>query len=246
MAAVLAGLVAGLVATIGADVATAPPAEARKRTWTLASPLAREVVRPGAADRGVYDIAHVRELQIRLRRVGVYQGPVTGRYTRPTLRAVKAFQRRVGAPANGTVGYRTWKPLIRKTVLGRRAVPKACKAAGWHACYDRSRHQVNLYRDGTLHQSWLARGGASHEQTRTGSFSVFRRSERHVSSLYDSPMPYAQFFSGGQALHGSVSMIDPYDGHSHGCVNLWIEDARQLWDLTHDQPLGVHVYGAWA
>jgi hypothetical protein len=58
-------------------------------------------------------------------------------------------------------------------------------------------------------------------------------------------MPYSQFFSGGQALHGSRNMMDPYEGHSHGCVNFWVEDARQLWNLTHDKTLHVHVYGAW-
>jgi hypothetical protein len=28
-------------------------------------------------------------------------------------------------------------------------------------------------------------------------------------------------------------------------VNFWVEDARQLWNLTHDKRLFVHVYGAW-
>ncbi|MGN6576653.1 MAG: L,D-transpeptidase, partial [Nocardioides sp.] len=54
-----------------------------------------------------------------------------------------------------------------------------------------------------------------------------------------------QFFSGGQALHGSRLMMNPFIGHSHGCVNFWVEDARQLWNLTADGPLRVRVYGAW-
>jgi hypothetical protein len=59
-------------------------------------------------------------------------------------------------------------------------------------------------------------------------------------------MPYSQFFSGGQALHGSRLMMNPFVGHSHGCVNFWVEDARQLWNLTADGPLRVRVYGAWS
>ena len=59
-------------------------------------------------------------------------------------------------------------------------------------------------------------------------------------------MPYSQFFSGGQAIHGSRYMMTPFKGHSGGCVNLYTEDARQLWNLTHDRRLHVHVYGAWA
>jgi lipoprotein-anchoring transpeptidase ErfK/SrfK len=41
-------------------------------------------------------------------------------------------------------------------------------------------------------------------------------------------------------------MLDPFVGHSHGCVNMYIEDARQLWSLTVGRPLRVHVYGAWS
>ena len=41
-------------------------------------------------------------------------------------------------------------------------------------------------------------------------------------------------------------MMDPYVGHSHGCVNFWTEDAQQLWNLTSTRTLWVHVYGAWS
>jgi hypothetical protein len=40
--------------------------------------------------------------------------------------------------------------------------------------------------------------------------------------------------------------MDPFVGHSHGCVNFWTEDARQLWNLTSGQRLFVRVYGAWS
>jgi hypothetical protein len=40
-------------------------------------------------------------------------------------------------------------------------------------------------------------------------------------------------------------MMNPYSGHSHGCVNFWTEDARQLWRLTSTTPLRVQVYGRW-
>jgi lipoprotein-anchoring transpeptidase ErfK/SrfK len=105
---------------------------------------------------------------------------------------------------------------------------------------------VNLYHDGVLLNSWLVRGGGASTPTRTGTFRVYYRDIDHVSSTFDSaPMPYSQFFSGGQALHGSRLMMDPYVGHSHGCVNFWTEDARQLWNLTSTKRLWVHVYGRW-
>ncbi len=129
---------------------------------------------------------------------------------------------------------------------GRSAVPSECRTAGWHACYDRWWHQVNLYHDGTLLNSWLVRGGGTSTPTRTGTFRVYFRDIDHVSSAFHTPMPYSQFFSGGQALHGSRLMMDPYVGHSHGCVNFWTEDARQLWHMTSSKTLRVHVYGRWS
>jgi lipoprotein-anchoring transpeptidase ErfK/SrfK len=59
-------------------------------------------------------------------------------------------------------------------------------------------------------------------------------------------MPYSQFFSGGEAFHGSATMTDPFTGHSHGCINMYNEDARQLWRLASTVRLAVHVHGAWS
>lgn len=212
---------------------------------TLEDPFSREVVRPGDQDVDPYHVEHVYELQYRLKWLGYFDAAPTGYYGSVTEKAVKKLQASLGLPESGVVGAKTWRPLIRRTVRGRAAVPPVCKTDGWHACYDRLRHQVNLYRSGELLNSWLVRGGASDTPTRKGKFTVYYRDIDHYSQLYDAPMPYAQFFSGGQALHGSRLMMNPFVGHSHGCVNFWVEDARQLWRLTSTQKLHVRVYGAW-
>jgi peptidoglycan hydrolase-like protein with peptidoglycan-binding domain len=206
----------------------------------------RATTRPGDRDRSVTSIKHVRELQYRLRWAGAYGGAVNGVYTARTKKAVKKFQKRHGLKRSGVANTATWKVLIRTTVRGKSKIPKRCKSSGWNACYDRKRHQVVLYKNGTLWNSWLVRGGASSSKTRTGSFSVFFRSKSHVSSIYEAKMPFAQFFSGGQAFHASYLMMDPFVGHSHGCVNMYIPDAKQLWALTADKKLKVTVYGAWS
>ena len=223
-----------------ADAASAP---ARA---SLLAPFSREVVRPGATDTDPYHIAHVYEVQYRLQRVGLFHADPTGHFGPITEAAVKRFQRRNHLAATGVVDRRTWAKLIPQSVRGRAAVPAGCKAAGWHACYDRRWHQVNLYHDGKLLNSWLVRGGGASTPTRTGRFRVYYRDIDHVSSTFHTPMPYSQFFSGGQALHGSRLMMDPYVDHSHGCVNFWTEDAHQLWRLTSTKPLRVHVYGRWS
>ena len=235
-------LVAGVAAPAYAE--EAPPSN--RTTHSLLDPFTREVVRRGDVDADPWHIEHVYEVQYRLKRLGLFDATPNGRFGPRTEAAVKAFQRRIGVPVTGVVRARTWRPLIKQTVRGRSAVPSACRSGGWHACYDRSWHQVNLYHDGRLLNSWFVRGGAATTPTRTGTFHVYYRDIDHVSSTFDNaPMPFSQFFNGGQALHGSRLMMDPWVGHSHGCVNFWTEDAQQLWDLTSTKYLWVHVYGRW-
>lgn len=234
-------------ATVAASLAAAPTgAKTAKAKPSKKDRFFRATTRPGDRDRSVTSIKHVRELQYRLRWAGVYGGSVNGTYTARTKKAVKKFQKRHGLKRSGVATTATWKVLIAKTVRGKSSIPKRCKSSGWNACYDRKRHQVVLYKNGTLWNSWLVRGGAASSKTRTGSFTVFFRSKSHVSSIYEAKMPYAQFFSGGQAFHASYLMMDPFVGHSHGCVNMYIPDAKQLWALTADKKLKVTVYGAWS
>jgi hypothetical protein len=206
----------------------------------------RPTVRRGTQDGDVYHIRHVRELQYRLRWSGAYTGPVTGNFGPLTEAGVKAFQTRHHLAADGVADLRTWQSLITVTVKGLSRVPPICRRAGWHSCYDRSSNQLFGYYNGTLWNVWLVRGGAKHAQTDPGSFTVFARYVRKNSSIYGTLMHYFQKFHGGEGVHGSITMIDPFVGHSHGCVNMYIEDSKVLWDMTAGKTHAVTVYGAWA
>src|SRR5690606_1440593 len=61
------------------------------------------------------------------------------------------------------------------------------------------------------------------------------------STIYDVPMPYGQFFDGGQAFQSvGVSMWNPPG--SHGCVNMTENDAKKYWSLLKNGD-EVYVYG---
>jgi len=228
------GALAGATGSFAATTATG-----------LNAPWSREVVRLGASDRDPYHIAHVRELQYRLKWAGLFPAAPTGYFGTVTRDAVKTFQARRHLKATGVVNADTWKLLLQRTVRNAQGVPAVCKQSGWHACYDRKYHQVTLWYNGDIYNTWLVRGGAYTLQTRLGTHQVYYRDIDHVSGTYGSPMPYSQFFDGGEALHGSRLMMDPFVDHSHGCVNFYVEDARQLWNLTSNKTLWVTVYGAW-
>ena len=70
-------------------------------------------------------------------------------------------------------------------------------------CIDKTSSTLRWVVDGKVLETVDVRFGASSTPTREGVFSVCSRAADHVSQLYDSAMPFAMFFSGGQAVHYS-------------------------------------------
>lgn len=71
--------------------------------------------------------------------------------------------------------------------------------------------------------------GKSGYRTRTGSFVITQRSKNHVSSIYDSPMPYFQRLSCSD--FGFHQGYVPGYPASHGCIRLPWAGAKKFWQL---------------
>jgi lipoprotein-anchoring transpeptidase ErfK/SrfK len=105
-------------------------------------------------------------------------------------------------------------------------------------CVDKTSRSLRWVVGGRVLSRYDVRFGSDELPTREGAFSVFRKSRDHVSSLYDTSMPFAMFFSGGQAVHYSPDFAATgYNGASHGCVNVrdyngirWLFDQVRLGD----------------
>ncbi|MFD9494052.1 L,D-transpeptidase family protein [Streptomyces sp. NPDC060005] len=107
------------------------------------------------------------------------------------------------------------------------------------ACVDLKRQLTWVQKGGkTLFGPVAMRSGGAGHRTRTGWFRIYWKHKNHWSSLYNAPMPYAQFFSGGQAFHAVHGSIHTTGG-SMGCVNLRLADARKLWSVLKTRD---HVY----
>lgn len=179
----------------------------------------------------------VRELQARLRQVAwLYDGP-TGSYDDLTERAVKGFQGKRGLPRTGRTDTVTWKRLKAMThepgkwelyLMGGQPAdaPDPRCLTGRVLCISKTSRTLRWMIDGRTLTTVSVRFGSVGTPTREGVFSVYWKSRHHVSTLYDSPMPYAMFFSGGQAVHYSADFAaHGYAGGSHGCVNVRDEAA---------------------
>ncbi|MEU0055928.1 L,D-transpeptidase family protein [Streptomyces sp. NPDC006334] len=202
------------------------------------TPTASAAATPPAVlwSRGAYG-RDVRELQARLRQVDwLHDGP-TGTYDGATAEAVKGFQGKRGLPRTGQTDTVTWQRLLAMThepgrwelyLLGGQpaATPDPRCLTGRVICVDKTSRTLRWMIDGRTVSTMSVRFGSQYTPTREGVFQVYWKSRHHVSTLYDSPMPYAMFFSGGQAVHYSSDFaMRGYAGASHGCVNVRDEGA---------------------
>lgn len=180
-----------------------------------------------AGDRGLT----VRRLQARLKQVRWYSGDVSAVFDDKTVKAVSGFQAKRRIPVTGQVDRRTRDRLAAMTRKPTKAelfnirptgpaLDPRC-LTGRAMCVDKTSRSLRWVVDGRVRTGFDVRFGSDELPTREGAFTVFRKSRDHVSSLYNTPMPYAMFFSGGQAVHYSPDFAATgYNGASHGCVNV--------------------------
>lgn len=159
------------------------------------------------------------------------------------------------APLSGKVVGATTKvstPAVSKTAvtaIAKKAAATGPNAAGLCptnlgriACVDLT-HQRLWIQVGTkvVFGPVQVRTGRKGYVTRTGLWHVYDREVNHWSTLYNVAMPYTQFFSGGEAIHGLDEPMSTPPG-SHGCVNMNTWDAKKVWSILklHDP---VKIFG---
>ncbi|MGW2828612.1 L,D-transpeptidase family protein [Streptomyces sp. NPDC001286] len=215
------------------------------KTYTPSA--AEDAVEPRDAAPGTYDLVEYVPLGDAVKKVtcskrtGPYQRAVErwlklradGRQSGADCRAIRAFQVEHGIkPAIGFAGPVTWATM---QLIGARKNPNAagkCPVRTYKvACVDLNRELtwVQKGRKVVFGPVPMRSGRAGH-RTRAGWHTIYWRHKNHWSTLYNSPMPYAQFFDGGEAFHAVYGTIYTTVG-SWGCVNLRLGDARKLWGV---------------
>ncbi|MEU2711048.1 L,D-transpeptidase family protein [Streptomyces sp. NPDC007205] len=197
----------------------------------------------------------VRELQARLRQAEwLFDGP-TGSYDDLTEQAVRGFQGKRGLPQTGRTDSVTWERLVRMTrapgtwelyrMGGQPAgAPDPRCMTGRVLCIDKTTRTLRWLVDGRTLSTTAVRFGSQYTPTREGVFHVYWKARHWVSTLYHSPMPYAMFFSGGQAVHYSYDFAARgYAGGSHGCVN--VRDETAIAQLFAQVRVGDKVVVHW-
>ncbi|NBM16192.1 peptidoglycan-binding protein [Streptomyces sp. GC420] len=153
----------------------------------------------------------VRELQARLRQLGHFKRSPTAFYGSITSESVRAFQSGKGLTATGSVDETTWRTLtsathrpteneLRPPTSLELDAPDARCMTGRVLCISKESRTLAWMIDGKVVSAMDVRFGSENTPTREGIFKVDFKSRDHVSTLYDTPMPYAMFFSRGRSL----------------------------------------------
>lgn len=199
----------------------------------------------------------VRDLQARLKQIGWFSESVTGYYGDVTAEAVRGFQAKRGLPVTGAVDRATLDRLYAMTrtptageLTDRPATsPNTSNLdsrclTGRAMCISKTTNTLVWVVDGVPKMTMDVRFGSELTPTREGAFSVGWKSRDHVSTIYHTPMPYAMFFSGGQAVHYSPDFAaNGYNGSSHGCVN--VRDKAAVSSLFDQVRVGDKVIVYW-
>ncbi|MEV7564699.1 L,D-transpeptidase family protein [Streptomyces tanashiensis] len=197
----------------------------------------------------------VRELQARLRQLDFFDRAPTGFYGTMTAGAVKKFQAHRGLPQTGSVDETTWRQLLsvsrkptadelKPSTTNKLDTPDARCMTGRVLCISKESRTLAWMIDGKVVSSMDVRFGSENTPTREGLFTVEWKAKDWTSTIYHTPMPYAMFFSRGQAVHYSADFAARgYAGASHGCVN--VRDRAKLSALFDQVKVGDKVVVHW-
>jgi lipoprotein-anchoring transpeptidase ErfK/SrfK len=173
----------------------------------------------------------VAAIQTRLADLGYLPaGADNGSLNDRTRQAIVAFQAWEGLERNGVAGPVT---LARLATAAR---PRPLPGSGTRIQVDLDRQVALLVRGQTVERAIHVSTGASGTTTPTGDFRTYRKERSSWSVPYSVWLPWASYFTGGIALHGSAQ-VPPYPA-SHGCVRIPLAEAQTVYAFAQ---LGVRV-----
>jgi peptidoglycan hydrolase-like protein with peptidoglycan-binding domain len=174
----------------------------------------------------------VKAVEQRLDALHYFVGPVDGKYDDDTYQAVMAFQKTNNMGRTGTLNQTVWSAMQ----TAKDPAPLVPGGGGHRVEIDLNRQVLFLYEGGKLSKIIAVSSGTSETPTPTGDYAIYSRSEGWETSalgrLYNS-----QYFTGGYAIHGSLSV--PAEPASHGCVRIPMTAAD--WFPSHVS-IGTPVY----
>ena len=154
-------------------------------------------------------------------------GAVSGVDDYRTQQALMAFQAWNGLSRDGVDGRKT----RAKLEVATRPRPRRESASGHYAEVFRSLGVLLCVNNGKLVRVVHCSTGRPSLPTPAGHFSIFLKATAWWSTKYLDWMPFASFFSGGDAIHGFPDV--PAYPASHGCVRISMPEAPWVYTFLY-------------
>ena len=196
--------------------------------------------------------ALVEKLQTRLKELGFYNAKVSGGYYEVTQRAVRTFQSHNGLSADGVAGRQTQEMLFSSSAVPASATPRPSPTpapAKYTLMVDRLNQIVRAYTyDETgaytvLVREMICSTGTSKYPTPLGTTIMPKKRARWgYFPTWDSHAQYLTRIDSTNAFHSVLyyqadeTMLAEQSFHdlgtpaSHGCVRLYVSDAKWIYD----------------
>lgn len=121
---------------------------------------------------------------------------------------------------------------------GLAMAPALAEAANLVARVSVSQQKMQVFHGGRLVHEWPVSTARQGKITPRGQFTAQWFSRNHRSSLYNNaPMPYAIFYDGHYAVHGTDQIGMLGRPASAGCVRLHPDNARVLFEMARREGL---------
>ena len=132
--------------------------------------------------------------------------------------------------------------VVRKALFGALAVagmmlaaPLAASAAALVANVDIATQTMTVKKYGKVIHTWKVSTARSGFVTPPGEWRPYRMHSMWHSRKYDmAPMPFAVFYHGGYAVHGTTAENRLGTPASHGCVRLATPNAQTFYTLVKE------------
>ncbi len=96
-----------------------------------------------------------------------------------------------------------------------------------------SSQTMSVYHEGRLIYTWAVSTAKAGKITPAGSYEPEFLSRNHRSRRYNNaPMPFAIFYDGNYAIHGTDQIKRLGNPASHGCVRLHPDNAKILFEMV--------------
>jgi lipoprotein-anchoring transpeptidase ErfK/SrfK len=114
-------------------------------------------------------------------------------------------------------------------------IPAGASAAALVASVDLATQTMTVKKHGQVIHTWKVSTARSGYVTPAGEWRPYRMHRMWHSRKYDmSPMPFAVFYDGGYAVHGTSAISRLGTPASHGCVRLETANAATFYALVQE------------